>query len=90
MSGSQTTSAIVAQLIAGEYGIVPASIVEGPRGWVAETFIVTAAHGRRVFAKVLDLPEHFHDATAALPVLEALRASGIENLSFPVRTEGAG
>ena len=87
MSGPQATDAIIAQLLVSDYGIMPASIVEGPRGWVAETFVVTGADGRRVFAKVLDTPEHFHAATAALPVLEALRASGITNLSFPLRTK---
>ena len=87
MSEPRSTDKIVAELMRAEYEIVPASIVEGPRGWVGETFIVTAVDGRCVFAKVLDVPGHFHEATAALPVLEALRAAGIENLSFPIRTK---
>ena len=78
MDGAQTTDALVGRLLAAEYGIAPATIVEGPRGWMGETFIVTAADGRRVFAKALDEPDHFFGpATAALPVLEALRGAGI-------------
>ena len=44
MSEPRSTDMIVAELMRVEYGIVPASIVEGPRGWVGETFPTYEPH----------------------------------------------
>jgi spectinomycin phosphotransferase len=76
----------VAELLRREYGITSTSISDAPRGFVAETFDVRAAGGRRYFVKILPL---WADAAAALhglPVLEELHALGLDMLSHPVRT----
>ena len=78
------------EVLSREYGISPVSIVDAPRGFVAETFDVRAWDGRRFFAKLLP---PWADAAAVmrgLPVLEELHALGIDTVSRPVRTRTGG
>lgn len=76
----------LAALLEREYDITVTSIADAPRGFVAETFDVRAADGRRYFVKVLPGWADADAALASLPVLEALRELGVETISRPVRT----
>jgi len=73
-------------LIARDYGITAAAIADAPRGFVADTYDVTASDGRRYFAKQLPLWADAEAVRAGVPLLEELRALGIDTLSRPVRT----
>jgi spectinomycin phosphotransferase len=68
------------------YPVEPVAIVDGPRGFVAETFVVDCADGRRLFAKWLPLWPDLAAVAGALPVLEELHALGIDTVTRPVRT----
>jgi aminoglycoside phosphotransferase (APT) family kinase protein len=84
------TRAAVGTLIAQEYGIAAAAIVEGPRGTVGETFILTATSGRRYFAKLFYPRENWRAPDRSLAVLRDLRAAGIDALTYPLpSTRGA-
>jgi Ser/Thr protein kinase RdoA (MazF antagonist) len=74
-------------VLAREYGLHPTAAWEGPRGWAGDTYIVETAEGR-VFAKVPPASPYLQAMTAGLPVLEALRAAGLDYLSAPIRTTG--
>lgn len=68
------------------YDIVPVSIGDAPRGFVAETFDVRAGDGQRYFAKLLPLWADAAAVLGGLPVLEELHTLGIDTVSRPVRT----
>ena len=76
----------VGELLRREYAIAPVTIADAPRGFVAETYDVTAADGRRFFAKLLPTWADAGAVIAGLPVLEELHARGIGTVSRPVRT----
>jgi aminoglycoside phosphotransferase (APT) family kinase protein len=73
-------------LLSLDYGIIPVAVRDAPRGFVADTYDVTAADGRRYFAKQLPLWADADAVLAGIPVLDELRALGIETVSRPVRT----
>ena len=80
-----TSHAAVSAFIAQEYGLEVAGIVDGPRGWVGETFIVSSAGGQRYFAKLFSPENAFRAPDSSLVVLEQLRLEGIRNLIYPLR-----
>lgn len=84
------TRAHLGEVLQRAYGITPASVVDAPRGFVAETFDVRATDGRRYFAKLLPLWADPVAALGSLPVLEELHALGIETVSRPVRLPNGG
>jgi spectinomycin phosphotransferase len=67
------------------YGIAARTIEPGPRGFVAVTYIVDAAGGQRLFAKVLPAAAHLVHLPATLAVLAELHARGIA-VNRPLRT----
>ena len=73
-------------LLSRAYGITAATIGDAPRGFVADTYDVTAAAGRRYFAKQLPLWADADAVRAGVDVLTELRALGIDTVSQPVRT----
>jgi Phosphotransferase enzyme family len=78
----------IAAFIGREYSLDVAEIVEGPRGWVGETFVVSGAGGERYFAKLFNAQNAFRAPDSSLLVLEQLRQHGIDNLVYPLRTIG--
>jgi spectinomycin phosphotransferase len=73
-------------LLSGTYGITATTIADAPRGFVADTYDVTAADGRRYFAKQLPLWADAGAVLAGVDVLDDLHALGIDTVSRPVRT----
>jgi spectinomycin phosphotransferase len=73
-------------LLSGTYGIAVATIADAPRGFVADTYDVTATDGRRYFAKQLPLWADAGAVVTGVDVLDDLRALGIDTVSWPVRT----
>ena len=78
--------AALLDLVAREYDLTLVAAEAGPRGWVGETHILTAADGTRFFAKIVPTPDDLAPVVARLAVLEALRAAGFAHLTFPLRT----
>jgi spectinomycin phosphotransferase len=76
----------LAAVLRREYGIEAASMVDAPRGFVADTFDVRATDGRRFFVKLLPLWADTDAALRGLPILEELHALGIDTVSRPLRT----
>ena len=75
------------EVLVRDYGIEPISIVDAPRGFVAETYTAAAADGRRYFAKVISPRWDLTEMMCGLPVLEELHALGIDTISRPIRTQ---
>ncbi len=73
-------------LLSSAYSITPVAIGDAPRGFVADTYDITAADGRRYFAKQLPLWADADAVLAGIGVLDELRALGIDTVSQPVRT----
>jgi spectinomycin phosphotransferase len=67
------------------YGLTAHTIAPGPRGFVAVTYIVEAAGGQRLFAKVLPSATDRTRLRATLSVLAELHARGIA-VNRPWRT----
>jgi spectinomycin phosphotransferase len=67
------------------YGITARTIAPGPRGFVAVTYIVEAADGQQLFAKVLPAATDRARLRATLSVLADLHARGIA-VNRPWRT----
>jgi Ser/Thr protein kinase RdoA (MazF antagonist) len=72
-------------LVSREYGIIPFSCVPGPRGFVAETFIVEDFNGTKVFVKWLPTWASAQAMLRGLAVAERLRALGVP-AAAPIRT----
>lgn len=76
--------------IARHYGMEIVSCEEGPRQYVAETFILTDAKGEKYFCKLTDKPLFITEILRGLPLVAQLREHGIERVCHPVQTADGG
>src|SRR5215208_3248610 len=77
---------LLRDLLIAEYEVTPLGIVDGPRGFVGLTFVVDAADGRRLFAKLLPPAANLIYVENTLSVLAQLYALGIPvNRPIPTR-----
>src|SRR6185437_984743 len=78
------TPAGLSEVLARDYGAVAATLAEAPRGFVAETFAVTAHDGRRYFVKWLPLWASTPALERGMAVAEQLRGLGLVEVINPV------
>jgi spectinomycin phosphotransferase len=65
------------------YGLRDVTLAPAPRGFVAETYIVTAGEGR-YFAKLVTISRYSENIEASLPALLEMRQQGIDAISYPI------
>jgi len=75
------------ELLTSQYGFSIKSIVDGPRGFVGETHIITTTQGEKYFVKKVKRSELVEGIIKGLPVLNELQKLGIENVNYPIPTK---
>jgi thiamine kinase-like enzyme len=68
-----------------EYDIDVSDIVSGPRGFVAETFIITS-NEVRYFVKFVNKPLFRQKILASVEIQYLLHRSGFERMNYPIRS----
>jgi len=71
------------EILAQHYGFTIRNITPGPRGFVATTYIIDTLDAR-YFAKVVKVSRYSANIEAGLPVLQELRAAGIDQINYPI------
>lgn len=88
--GSLDVAARLGELLAMRYGTTVRAIEPGPRGWSAETYVVTATDGGRCFVKVYEADRVPPNAPAGLSAVAEMRRRGFDRGSAPIASnEGA-
>jgi|GEM_PF-999764 hypothetical protein len=75
----------IRKLIEEQYGLAIESLVEAPRQFVAETFILNCSD-IRYFCKIVDKPLFIPPIIESLPVINELYKKGLERLNYPIPT----
>ncbi len=71
-------------LLEDNYGISIQSLIDGPRGFVGETFIITTKTGEKYFVKKVKSSDIVDKIIKGLPVLNELHQLGITHLNYPI------
>jgi Ser/Thr protein kinase RdoA (MazF antagonist) len=73
------------EIISRNYGFKITNITPGPRGFVAETYIIDTSN-ERYFAKVVKISRYSENIEAGLPALIELHEAGFDQISYPIAT----
>jgi spectinomycin phosphotransferase len=68
------------------YGFTLSSITDGPRQFVAETYIIHTTNQQKYFVKIIKQNIYTETTIKSLPVLEQLYYAGIRNINYPIKT----
>ncbi len=74
-------------LIQTAYGFSQLEVAEGPRQFVALTYILTADAGQKFFCKITTKPVFITQVKNSLPSLRALHDAGCESICYPISTQ---
>ena len=68
------------------YGIKIVGYEAGPRQFVAETLVLTTADNTKYFCKITTKALFIPEVIRGLPLIDAVRASGVKRISYPVKS----
>ncbi len=74
-------------LIQTAYGFSQLEVAEGPRQFVAQTYILATPSGERYFCKITTKPVFIAQVKNSLPSLRALHNAGCESICYPISTQ---
>ncbi len=76
----------IKQVIELRYGITITKLMEGPRQFVAETFIIESEYNPKYFVKLIKYSKDADFTIHSLPIVDQLFKSGITNINYPIKT----
>lgn len=72
------------QLLEEQYGFSIQTLIDGPRGFVGETYIITTNTGEKFFVKKVKSSDIVDKIIKGLPVLNELHQRGVTNINYPI------
>lgn len=73
-------------ILSGNYPITITEITEGPRGFVAETFIITCTSGEKYFVKFIDKPNFISKLKSSIVIQAEIYARSLKKMNYPIKT----
>lgn len=70
-------------IIEANYNYTVIDVIEAPRGFVAETFIITTETQQKYFVKFIKTSRYIENIQTSLPVLKYLFDNNIKNICYP-------